>query len=176
MKKLSLKIQRDVMSYALRAVRIGSEMNDRRGHVFAFAESCTGGLVASSVTSIPGAADVFCGSAVTYSNEAKMDILGISENTLRNFGAVSGECAAEMARGALRLFGSRAAVSITGIAGPGGGSDEKPVGTVWFASAVLDGKARAVKSLFSGQPRNTVRLLAARRALLLLLKELENIR
>jgi PncC family amidohydrolase len=169
------KARRDAISYARSAVRVGSEMRDCKGRVFAFAESCTGGLAASAVTSVPGSSDAFCGSAVTYSNDAKIALLGVSENTLSRFGAVSGECAAEMARGALKLFGARAAVSVTGIAGPGGGSDDKPVGTVWFASAVQDGRTRAVRYLFSGQPRNAVRVLSARRALMLLIETLESI-
>lgn len=97
-----------------------------------FAESCTGGLAAAAVTDISGASSVFAGSAVTYSNEAKAAILGVSCGILEEHGAVSAECAEEMAVGSRRIYSSDIAMSVTGIAGPDGGSPEKPVGTVWF--------------------------------------------
>ncbi len=115
----------------------------------AFAESCTGGMIAAAITDVPGASDIFYGSAVTYVNSAKKDILGVSRGTLELHGAVSAECAAEMARGARRVYGADVAVSVTGIAGPGGGSDAKPVGTVWFGVAAADGTETFCR-LFSG--------------------------
>ena len=115
----------------------------------ACAESCTGGLVGAALTEIPGSSDVFNGSAVTYSNEAKQNILGVSEETLKNFGAVSEQCATEMATGALRIYKADVAVSITGIAGPDGGTESKPVGTVCFGLAIQD-KTLAFTQHFSG--------------------------
>ena len=96
------------------------------------AESCTGGLCSSRFTDIPGSSAYFLGGAVVYSNESKEKLLGVSTDTLVRFGAVSGQTVSEMARGAKDLFGSDIGVSISGIAGPGGGTAEKPVGTVWF--------------------------------------------
>jgi len=98
----------------------------------ALAESCTGGLASSLVTDVPGSSSYFLGSAVTYAYSAKHAILGVKPETLSIHGAVSAETAAEMARGARRLFGSDLAVSVTGIAGPGGGTPNKPVGLVYI--------------------------------------------
>ena len=98
----------------------------------ATAESCTGGLVAKMITDVSGSSAVFEYGVVTYSNRAKTDLLGVSETTLATFGAVSEETAKEMALGALKLSGADIAVSVTGIAGPGGGSTEKPVGLVYI--------------------------------------------
>jgi PncC family amidohydrolase len=103
-----------------------------QGLTLAFAESCTGGLASSLITDVPGSSSYFLGSAVTYANAAKEAILGVKHETLSAQGAVSAETAAEMARGAQRLFGSDLAVSVTGIAGPGGGTPDKPVGLVYI--------------------------------------------
>jgi nicotinamide-nucleotide amidase len=103
-----------------------------RGLSLSLAESCTGGMIAAALTGIPGASDIFWGSAVTYINSAKEHILGVSEATLERYGAVSEECAREMAEGSRKIYGADVAMSVTGIAGPGGGSEAKPVGTVWF--------------------------------------------
>lgn len=100
------------------------------GAKLAFAESCTGGLVASRFTDVAGSSDVILGSAVTYANSAKENILGVNSNSLKKFGAVSEEVAREMASGAIKVFGADFALSYSGIAGPGGGSKEKPVGLV----------------------------------------------
>jgi nicotinamide-nucleotide amidase len=100
-----------------------------------FAESCTGGKIASAITDIAGSSLYFKSSVVTYSNESKLKILGVKEKTLKNFGAVSEETAKEMARGILNLSGSDYAFSVTGIAGPGGGSKDKPVGLVYVGFA-----------------------------------------
>ncbi|MDR1133492.1 MAG: CinA family protein [Synergistaceae bacterium] len=134
-------------------------------YLFTFAESCTGGLLASFVTSVRGVSSVFPGSAVTYSNEAKRDLLAVSGDTLERFGAVSAECAAEMARGALERFGTLVAVSVTGIAGPDGGSAEKPVGTVWFAAAHRDGATRLRRGYYPGRSRRQTQERAAVSAL-----------
>jgi PncC family amidohydrolase len=136
------------------------------GHyLFTFAESCTGGLLASYVTSVPGVSSVFPGSAVTYSNEAKRGLLAVSGDTLDRFGAVSAECAAEMASGALERFGTIVAVSVTGVAGPDGGSAEKPVGTVWFAAAHRDGWMRLRRGFYPGRNRHQTQERAVMSAL-----------
>ncbi len=121
----------------------------------AFAESCTGGMIGAALTKIPGASDIFFGSAVTYVNSAKEHILGVSAATLEQHGAVSRECAAEMARGARRIYGADIAASVTGIAGPGGGNAEKPVGTVWFAIATAEDTV-TFRRVFAGD-RDAVR-------------------
>ena len=99
------------------------------------AESCTGGLAAGAITAVPGSSAVFDGGVVTYSNDMKKKLLGVHDETLRDFGAVSPETAGEMALGAIKLTGADIAVSVTGIAGPGGGTEEKPVGLVYIAAA-----------------------------------------
>ena len=99
------------------------------------AESCTGGLIGYSITDIPGASDVFLGSAVTYSNESKENILGVKHQTLLQYGAVSEETAREMVLGSIEVYQSDIAVSVTGIAGPGGATPDKPVGLVYIAVA-----------------------------------------
>ena len=109
------------------------------GKRLSIAESCTGGLVACRITDVPGSSEVFTHGFVTYSNEAKSQLIGVSEETLAANGAVSLEVAGEMAMGALRASGADVAVSITGIAGPGGGTEEKPVGTVCFGIATKAG-------------------------------------
>ena len=96
------------------------------------AESCTGGLLAACITAVPGASAVFPGSVVSYANEVKIKLLKISPDTLEEKGAVSALCAEQMARGIAGLMGTELAISITGIAGPDGGTQQKPVGTVYF--------------------------------------------
>jgi nicotinamide-nucleotide amidase len=109
------------------------------GKAVSTAESCTGGWVAKAVTDIPGSSAVFHYGVVSYSNGAKEHILGVQNQTLEEHGSVSGPVVEEMALGVLNLSGSDIAVAVSGIAGPDGGSDEKPVGTVWFAWAIRDG-------------------------------------
>jgi nicotinamide-nucleotide amidase len=113
---------------------VGAALRDK-GKTLAVAESCTGGQVGEMLTRIPGASDYLLLDAVVYANSAKEAVLGVSTDLLRAHGAVSSEAAAAMAEGALRVAGADIAVSITGIAGPGGGSEDKPVGTVWFGLA-----------------------------------------
>jgi nicotinamide-nucleotide amidase len=110
------------------------------GLKIATAESCTGGLVAAALTSIAGSSDVFERGFVTYSNEAKEDMLGVERALLEHHGAVSAETAVAMAEGALKHSRAHISVAITGIAGPDGGSPEKPVGLVYFAAARLSGR------------------------------------
>lgn len=99
------------------------------------AESCTGGGIAALVTSVPGSSEYFKGGIVAYSNEAKMSLLHVSSDTLQKYGAVSRETVIEMAKGAMKTLKTDCAIATSGIAGPGGGSPEKPVGTVWIAVA-----------------------------------------
>ena len=125
------------------------EIFREKGLSLALAESCTGGMIAETVTNVAGASDIFYGSAVTYVNSAKEHILGVARETLEKHGAVSSECAEEMACGARRVYGADVAMSVTGIAGPGGGSEGKPVGTVWFGFATKDG-AETFRRRFDG--------------------------
>ena len=134
----------------------------------ATAESCTGGLVAGALTDIPGSSDVIDRGFVTYSNDAKRAMLGVKITTLATFGAVSKETATAMAVGALEKAGVDLAVSITGIAGPGGGSKRKPVGLVYFAAANRDGKRLARSRRYGKIGRQRVRLRSVTQALELL--------
>ena len=129
------------------------ETASQKKALVSFAESCTGGLIGACVTDVAGASAVFPGSAVTYCNQAKHNILGVDESILATAGAVSSECAVQMALGSRRLYGSDLAVSVTGIAGPDGGTDEKPVGTVWFGFAAASGSGSFVRH-FSGGRRD----------------------
>lgn len=125
------------------------ELYRAHGKTCATAESCTGGLVGGAVTSVAGSSEVFLGGIISYANEVKMNVLGVPKEVLDTVGAVSRECAAAMAEGARRLTGADVAVSTTGIAGPGGGSAEKPVGLVWFGIATAEG-TRTEKAIFRG--------------------------
>lgn len=136
----------------------------------ATAESCTGGLIGQTITSVSGASEVFGFGFVTYANEAKEKILGVKSETLEKFGAVSAETAVQMAMGARKASGADIAVSVTGIAGPGGGSDEKPVGLVYIGISTED-ETKAHKFNFSGN-REKIRLRTCINALNLVRKEL----
>ncbi len=129
----------------------------------ATAESCTGGGVGSAITAVPGSSAVFLGGVISYANEVKRDVLGVPQEILDKHGAVSPECAERMAAGAWRLLKADIAVSLTGIAGPDGGSAEKPVGLVWFGLATADG-VRTEKCIFGGD-RAEVRSSAVAHAL-----------
>ena len=142
----------------------------RRRETVSFAESCTGGLLSSMITSHAGISDVYLGAVVAYSNAMKENLLGVPSHLFRSVGAVSVSVAREMARGARDQIGSDWAVSITGIAGPGGGTPEKPVGTVCFA-VVGPGVDRAVDMHFAGG-RQVIQEASALYALELLLGEL----
>lgn len=120
-----------------------------RGRTLAVAESCTGGLIAHRITNVSGASAFFLGGVVAYGNAAKMALLGVRPETLEVHGAVSEATALEMAEGARRAFGADFAVSCTGIAGPSGGTPDKPVGLVFLATATAQG-ARAYRHQFSG--------------------------
>lgn len=142
----------------------------RRRQRLAVAESCTGGLLGGRVTGIPGSSDVFAGGVIAYSNAAKVGLLGVDEGTLQREGAVSEAVARQMAEGVARNFAAAAAVGITGVAGPDGGSEEKPVGTVWFGF-VLDGAASAERVVFPGN-RAEIRARAVQHALFRLFQAL----
>jgi len=142
-----------------------------RGRTVAVAESCTGGFLAHRLTNVPGASAVFLAGYVTYANEAKVAALGVPEELLREHGAVSAEVACTMAEGALVRSGSDFALATTGIAGPGGGSEEKPVGTVEIALARV-AEETLVRRFFFPSDRETFKHLAAQAALNLLREEL----
>ncbi len=140
------------------------------GLLLAAAESCTGGMVAAAITDVPGASAIFDRSFVTYSNEAKAEMLGVRLETIARFGAVSQAVVREMAAGALNRSRADIVVAITGIAGPGGGSDRKPVGLVWFGLATRAGIMRAERRVFSSGDRDFVRIRATETALMLALR------
>jgi len=120
------------------------------GHRLAVAESCSAGLLAARITDIPGASSYFAGGVVSYSNQSKVDLLGVDPDLIERHGAVSDEVAVAMAEGALERFGADVAVSITGIAGPDGGTDEKPVGFVCFHVVTADGRSRSASPVIPG--------------------------
>lgn len=136
------------------------------------AESCTGGGLAYYLTSLPGSSDWFERGVVTYSNLSKQELLGVKAGTLEKFGAVSAETAREMAAGALRQSAAQISLAITGVAGPDGGSPQKPVGTVWFGWKIDSAETEAKKVLFSGN-RTEIREQAIQVAIKQLLDCLE---
>jgi nicotinamide-nucleotide amidase len=145
---------------------------EERGILLATAESCTGGMIAAALTDIAGSSTVVDRGFVTYSNEAKMEMLGVRPETLEAHGAVSRETALEMAAGALAHSRAGIAVSVTGVAGPGGGSAEKPVGLVWFGCAVEGQPAVAERRLVEDKGRAFVREESVKTALSLVLDRL----
>lgn len=154
------------------AARRVVEANRTKGKRIVVAESCTGGLIAGALTEISGSSDVFQASYVTYSNESKVEMLGVSRDVLETFGAVSIAVAWGMAQGALARSGADVAVAITGIAGPDGGSANKPVGTVVFARARRGADPKEIiadRKEFGDLGRGGVRLQAALCALELLM-------
>ncbi len=136
-----------------------------RKKTVSFAESCTGGMIAKRVVDIAGCSDVFVGGAVTYANQAKIKILGVSPETLEKHGAVSEETAKEMARGIRLALGTDIGVSVTGIAGPGGGTPEKPVGTVYIGLSDKSGEIVKRLSLSAHRDRDFLRSVSATNAL-----------
>jgi nicotinamide-nucleotide amidase len=153
-------VSEDGSSMEETVVRLLRKKNKR----LATAESCTGGLIANRITDVPGASEVFICGFVTYANEAKISQVGVSSATLFAFGAVSEEVAIEMAAGALRASGADIAVSVTGIAGPGGGTEKKPVGTAWIGLATQDGHAKAFR-IYQPRNRHDFKLAASQAAL-----------
>jgi nicotinamide-nucleotide amidase len=121
------------------------------------AESCTGGFISQQITLVPGSSDYYRGSVTAYSNDIKKNILGVSLKSITQYGAVSSEVAKEMANGALKALNADIALATTGIAGPGGGTPQKPVGTVWIAIANTE-KVVATKYVFgNNRERNIIR-------------------
>ncbi len=131
------------------AAQVGTALHEQ-GMVLATAESCTGGGVATAVTEIAGSSAWFDRGFVTYANQAKMDMLGVSPSTLLRFGAVSEATVREMVEGALQHSHAHIALAVSGIAGPGGGTPEKPVGTIWFAWGIKGELSAARKYLLEG--------------------------
>lgn len=160
-------VVQDERSAAERVIDAAKQADKRIGT----AESCTGGLIAASLTDVPGSSEVVYGGIVSYANEVKQARLGVKAETLQKFGAVSEETAREMAKGALGALGVDVAVSVTGIAGPGGAVPGKPVGTVWIAVATMDGVEAHLHS-FDGD-REAVRAQTVDAALGLMLEALE---
>ena len=137
------------------------------------AESCTGGMIGAVLTSVSGASAVFWGGIISYDNSIKENVLGVKKETLATVGAVSEECALQMARGACRALDTDLAVSVTGIAGPTGGTPKKPVGTVFIAVAGRNGTAFCTENHFLGD-RDMVRAQTVEKALVLLTEAVEN--
>lgn len=138
-----------------------------------FAESCTGGLLSATLTALSGVSDVYLGSVVSYSNAAKMDVLGVKESALKNEGAVSELVARQMAQGTRKQLKVDVSVAITGIAGPTGGTPEKPVGTVCFAVDGLSLADSSIRRQFSGS-RNEVQEASVRFAIEYLISKLKS--
>lgn len=146
----------------------------KNGLMLVTAESCTGGLVASALTEIPGSSDVVYGGFVTYSNDAKMKSIGVPEDLIGSHGAVSKEVACAMAQGALASSCAQLSIAITGVAGPGGGSSEKPVGLVHFATA-SKGDIRHHRMTYGDFSRGEIRARAVMTALELLQAHAESL-
>ena len=160
---------KDIFAQAQWLVTTATEQNI----TIATAESCTGGLIGAAITSIPGSSTPFKGGIIAYDNAVKTRLLGVSPSVLGKYGAVSQKTAERMAAGAVERLGVDMAVSVTGVAGPGGGSEEKPVGTVWIGLAVKVGekiKATAILHSFGHVGRNKVRDLTCYEALRVLVE------
>ena len=144
----------------------------KHGMTFASAESCTAGMIAARVGDIAGASDVLLGGIVSYANSVKENVLGVPAEVLRDFGAVSEPCAKYMAEGARRVTGADIAVSVTGIAGPGGGTPEKPVGTVCFGIADANGTDAFTVHFNGKNDRSKIRRLTVARAMMTVIRRL----
>ncbi len=150
-----------------------TELGSAQGKTIATAESCTGGLIGAALTAVPGSSAVFHGGIIAYDNSVKTSLLGVPEDIVSTHGAVSAKVAAAMAEGARAKFGVDIAVSVTGIAGPSGGSKDKPVGTVWIGLATQDpDNCTTQHFLFTNMSRNKVRDMTCLSALEILLEAL----
>ncbi|RFC35198.1 MAG: nicotinamide-nucleotide amidase [Candidatus Nitrotoga sp. LAW] len=156
------------------AIQIGSALKSY-GFMLATAESCTGGAVASAITDIAGSSEWFERGFITYSNEAKREMLGVAQDTLMRYGAVSEAVVREMVAGALHHSHAQVALAVSGIAGPGGGMPDKPVGTVWFAWGVKGGQCIASLHYLSGN-RAEIRMQSVGLALQGVLELLNQVR
>ncbi|WP_284758390.1 CinA family protein [Agrobacterium sp. fls2-241-TYG-188a] len=154
---------------ALLAQKIVTDFT-QRGHMLSTAESCTGGLIAGALTDISGSSAVVDRGFVTYTNDAKMEMLGVTAATLDAYGAVSRQTALQMAHGALFRSKAEFSVAVTGIAGPGGGTSEKPVGLVHLAAQRRSGRIIHRQMLYGDIGRDNVRLATVRTALEMLLE------
>jgi len=161
-------LENDIAALADRVVKAAVQ----RHLTIATAESCTGGMVGAAITRIPGASDAFDRGFITYSNAAKIEHLGVDPDAIAEFGAVSQAVASEMALGALSASGADIAVSVTGIAGPGG-SEHKPAGLVWFGLAAKSGSLETLEKNYGDIGRDLVREAAVKQALELLLSGLQ---
>lgn len=144
-----------------------------RGFTISTAESCTGGLIAGIITDVPGSSAVLDRGYVTYSNDAKVEMLGVDEETIENVGAVSEEVAEQMARNALQKSSTDVAISVTGIAGPDGGSEDKPVGLVWFGCACDWTPTFTISRYFDDNGRDAIRMETIMTALMILIETLK---
>ncbi len=133
----------------------------KTGQTVATAESCTGGNIAHLITSVPGSSEYFKGSVVAYDNSIKQNVLNVNEQSLIKYGAVSKEVVEQMALGVQKLMKTDFAIATSGIAGPGGGTDEKPVGTTWIAVATPNGEVHAKKYVFGTQRQQNIRRASA---------------
>lgn len=152
-------------------VKLVSKKLAETNNILVTAESCTGGMIAAAITDLSGSSSIFDRGFVTYSNEAKIDSLGVKAETLKKYGAVSEQTAKEMAQGALNNSNATIAISVTGIAGPTGGSDGKPIGLVYIGICKNGGEPIALKNNFSGD-RSSVRKQTVEKAFTLILEKL----
>ena len=159
------------MSGSSSAQRLG-EILSTKGLSVAVAESCTGGMIGTAITSVPGSSVYFRGGIIAYQNDVKVSLLGVSPELLREQGAVSEPVVIEMAKGAKRVLETDCAIAVSGVAGPGGGSEQKPVGLVYIGICVGP-RALAFKTLFDGT-REQIREQTVQRCLELLIEQLEH--
>lgn len=158
------------MTALAKAEEIGVEFT-KMGLTLSVAESCTGGLLSSILTSVPGSSAYFLGGVVSYSNEVKIKVLDVCGKTIEKFGAVSAATACEMADGVRKALSSTASLSITGVAGPGGGTAEKPVGTVFIALSFME-RETGVREFFFKGSRDEIRMQSVNAALEILTEAL----
>jgi PncC family amidohydrolase len=154
------------------AARDLSQLLRERDQTITSVESCTGGLVAGIITALPGSSDVFHAGLITYSNAMKTQLAGVEPSTLDKHGAVSARTAIEMAQGGRERIGADYALAITGIAGPGGGNGDKPVGTVWICVAGPDSDTDCRRFVFPGD-RENIRLASADSALQMAMQQIQ---